>query len=152
MDSRFNPGDMTLFQPNLKLVNAATSTTDPLTAVAARVEAVRFTTGKVRYDLALKYVEGEEVIWLPVDNVDSCMVCPFPPVVRNIVINGTKMTTEATTLSYEEVLQLAGLRGNPTTVYSYRNSKDHSGRFLNPGKSVDVWDGLSIDCCHTGNA
>jgi len=76
MDSRFKIGDIVLFQPNVDKIDFKTmTTTDPASAVRAKVVQVQFTLDKVLYDIALA-VDGAFYEIFPIRSVDSVFVCP----------------------------------------------------------------------------
>lgn len=70
-------------------------------------------------------------------------------------VNGDEHELLADTpLTYEHIVALAGLTGNPTMVYKsprngdvYRHGCMHKGQVLNI-----VTDGMRFTVCHTGNA
>jgi len=74
----------------------------------------------------------------------------IPPV--SISINARPGQVMTTTLTYEDVVGLAGFeRGSmPTVVYSKALGDRHGS--LTPGQSVKIQDGTRFDAIHTGNA
>lgn len=65
-------------------------------------------------------------------------------------INAKEVMVEKSSLTYAEIVALAGMTGNPTVVWCKRGTQE--GGILYGDKSVLIVPGLSIDCCHTGNA
>jgi hypothetical protein len=63
-------------------------------------------------------------------------------------INGEEHEVEQETLSYEQLVELAGYKGTPTATY-YHN---HHGGSLYKSKAVKLEDGMSFSVCHTNSA
>lgn len=55
--SRFEIGTRACFQPNLRLVDAATGKTDAAIAAPCEITAVTYSASKVYYDISVIYVE-----------------------------------------------------------------------------------------------
>lgn len=59
------------------------------------------------------------------------------------------------TISYDEIVSLAGEQGKYLTITFFAKGKDkwttHQG-ILCHGESVPVWDNMHITCIYTGNA
>lgn len=69
-------------------------------------------------------------------------------------VNGRLITTEErTSLTYADVLALAGMRGTPTVTYHTRERGDtkRSG-IMHPGDVVEYVHLLQFNCVHTGDA
>lgn len=74
----------------------------------------------------------------------------MPPV--SISVNARPMQVMTATLTYEDVVGLAGReRGTILTVVYSRALGDRNGS-LTPGQSVKIQDGTRFDAIHTGNA
>jgi len=73
--SRFAIGARAYFQPNLRLVDAATGKTNAEIAAPCEITAVAFTEGKVYYDLNVIYVEKDADYLLPLKGIPSDMIC-----------------------------------------------------------------------------
>lgn len=73
-----------------------------------------------------------------------------------IIINGkTHDTFEGNEATYEHIVQVAGMTGNPSMTVSWRDERDarvQSGCILSAGQSIELRDGMRISVCHTGNA
>lgn len=67
------------FQPNLRLIDARDQSADPELAAPCEITGVKFTPGKVRYDIDVIYVEEFEGVSqahrVPLRDVDSLMIC-----------------------------------------------------------------------------
>lgn len=66
-----------------------------------------------------------------------------------IIVNGMHVETLSVSLSYDDVLRLAGKVGDPTVVYEYRGG---AGGEIKRGDRIGIADGLVIDATHTGKA
>lgn len=70
-----------------------------------------------------------------------------------ISVNGERWDRLFNVISYEEVVALAGLTGNPTMVYkAARNGDVQRAGSMCAGTRVKNIDGLRFTVCHTGNA
>ena len=69
-----------------------------------------------------------------------------------ISINGGHREWLKETIAYEELVEAAGLCGNPTATYEgpWRGDSQRSGIMI-PGKVVTIEDGMSFHAYHTGN-
>jgi len=68
----------------------------------------------------------------------------------NFLLNGRKIASPVASLTYEELVTMAGKTGNPSmTVFDKK-----SGRGFAPhtGKVIELVEGMVINCVHTGNA
>lgn len=78
-------------------------------------------------------------------------VAPAP--VKGITVNGAPAETAALTLSYEQVLELAGETPGATVVFHAVNEDGwEKNGMLVRGQSVKVYQGMSFDAVHTGSA
>lgn len=72
-------GDKAYFQPNMRLIDARDQSTDPAVAAPCEITGIKFTAGKVRYDIDVIYVEsfdGKDTTFrAPLRDVDSVMIC-----------------------------------------------------------------------------
>lgn len=67
-----------------------------------------------------------------------------------IILNGTPVLIEdVETMSYEELVELAGLKGYPTAVYSWRGPDGTTSGSLWPGKTVKPREGMIFSVVHT---
>lgn len=70
-----------------------------------------------------------------------------------VTINGMRTTTSLTSLSYEDIVRLAGARGTPTVTWRYRGGGDESSGEMHPGSgTICAADGLLIEAVQTGGA
>lgn len=77
MDSRFKPGEIVWFQPNVEKIDFSTMTViDTQSAVKAKIVKVSFMPDKVLYDISI-LVEGSFYDIFPIKSVDSVFVCPI---------------------------------------------------------------------------
>lgn len=73
--TRFTKGSIVLFQPNIEKINVKNGTTsDPGSAVKAKVVSVEMINDRVLYDLAI-YAKGGYYEIFPIKSVDSIFVC-----------------------------------------------------------------------------
>lgn len=72
----------------------------------------------------------------------------------NISINGKSFTVVGSAISYEKVVELAGLKGSPSVVYHAPRQGDlHRDGIMHPGCApVLLEESLRFECVHTGNA
>lgn len=75
-----------------------------------------------------------------------------------VTVNGADVTTTSTELTYEDVVALAGLKGQPSVTWSVweavgdKLAKMHRGGILHRGDGIQVADGMSFRAVHTGAA
>lgn len=70
-----------------------------------------------------------------------------------ITINGDAHETTAATLTYEDVVKLAGMTGTPSVMWKARGPAGESTGIMHTGSySIVPSDGLSFNVAHTGNA
>ncbi len=74
MESNYKIGDRRYFQPNLRLVDARTNSTNPEVATPCEIVAVTFTASKVYYDIEAIYVEMGSEYRLPIQRIPSDMI------------------------------------------------------------------------------
>lgn len=75
LPSRHQIGEIVLFQPNTDKIDWKEMTCKPEESVECEIVGIRFTTGKILYDLAIK--EGNRFYTeLPLRDIDSCLICP----------------------------------------------------------------------------
>lgn len=73
----------------------------------------------------------------------------------NIIVNGKTIPTvrrEIPSLTYEEIVKIAGMTGTPSMTWRIRRSETNTGGILSPGDRIPVQDGLVLNAYHTGNA
>lgn len=70
-----------------------------------------------------------------------------------IIVNGLEFLVEET-VTYEQIVELAGKRGNPTVVYSSKKRGDsqRSGEMHTGCRPVRVEPFMVFSAMHTGNA
>jgi hypothetical protein len=68
----------------------------------------------------------------------------------SISINGRQAYTRSTHLSYDQLVAMAGMSGQPSMT-GFFPSTGH-GCIVSPGEYVRVREGMRIDVCHTGAA
>jgi hypothetical protein len=72
-----------------------------------------------------------------------------------VTINGTEhwLRQSDSPMTYERIVELAGLTGQPTMTYHVRVSKDtiRQGTLI-AGESIELAHGMRISTVHTGNA
>jgi hypothetical protein len=70
-----------------------------------------------------------------------------------IKVNGEMRDFEGTSITYEQIVELAGKKGHPSVTYSVRVSDDirRSGP-MHAGTSVTVVESMTFSAIHTGNA
>lgn len=70
-----------------------------------------------------------------------------------IIVNGLEFLVEEK-VTYEQIVELAGKRGNPTVTYSTRRKGDsrRSGEMHQGCNPVQVEEGMMFNAMHTGNA
>lgn len=66
-----------------------------------------------------------------------------------ITINSRSGDFAHQTIRYEDVRDLAGLKGNPSCTW---RTRDGRGGTLSPGNKVVVYEGMVFNIVHTGNA
>jgi hypothetical protein len=73
---------------------------------------------------------------------------------KNIIVNARPRTTPQDTMMYEAIAALAGLRGTPTVVVSYRRCTDchEHDRSPIPGERVPIHEGMIISVADTSRA
>lgn len=72
-----------------------------------------------------------------------------------IRLNGQLLNVEGDTISYEQIVELAGLdaRYCPTVVYSGPRKGDwHRSGTMSHGKSIELEPNLNFSAMYTGNA
>lgn len=69
-----------------------------------------------------------------------------------IRLNGVKTKVEQETLSYEEIVELAGLRAGRVYTVVYTKGVNGSKGSLTASQSVKVIDGMNINADDTSNA
>jgi hypothetical protein len=71
-----------------------------------------------------------------------------------IVVNGREHVVSAGRLvTYEVLVELAGLAGHPSVVYHWRGAGDHArSGVLRPGAVLEIAQRMRIDVAHTGGA
>lgn len=74
-----------------------------------------------------------------------------------ININSKEVEITETTLSYERIVELAGMQGNPSMMYRMKNTMGdrsvYAEGILAPGEVVkEVWEGARFTVCHTNRA
>lgn len=74
-------------------------------------------------------------------------VDPVPPL-KHYVVNGSAFSSRDRLITYERVVQLAGLRGMPTMVMHLGLQR----RIVHPGMSLPLEDGMHFQVIHTGSA
>ena len=72
---------------------------------------------------------------------------PIPPF--KLIVNGRMRVISLDSLSYRQVVDLAGMVGNPTVVWRLSNG---NGGELTPGKWISLHSDTVISVAHTGNA
>lgn len=77
--ARHKLGERCLFQPNINKISwdaeKLTYTTDPYSAVECEICEVIFAPAKVYYSVKVRYHDSEKDIWIPIQRVDSLMIC-----------------------------------------------------------------------------
>ena len=68
----------------------------------------------------------------------------------SITINGDPHTAPKKA-TYEQLVQLAGLKGNPSMVVSF-GDRSRAGRAPHRGDTIELDDGAHVTVVHTGNA
>lgn len=72
---------------------------------------------------------------------------------RAALVNGRYVDISGTdVLTYDRVVALAKLRGEPTIIWRVASTSVKDSGALLPGQSIPARDGLVFDCMHTGNA
>jgi len=66
-----------------------------------------------------------------------------------VILNGESMRMPEGRIDYEDLVSLAGLRGNPSMTWHQRGG---AGGILSPGRWVEVRAGMVFNVVHTGNA
>lgn len=75
-----------------------------------------------------------------------------------VAVNGQDVVTTSAELTYEDVVALAGLKGDPSVTWSVweaqgdKLAKVHRGGILHRGDAVPTVAGMSFRANHTGNA
>ncbi len=71
-----------------------------------------------------------------------------------ITINGTQVEIDAETLTYEDVVRLAGMSGTPSIMWRVRNASGglSSGLMHTASCGIVPSEGLVFNVSHTGNA
>lgn len=70
-----------------------------------------------------------------------------------ITINGEKTLWAAPEISYEQLVELAGMKGTPSAMYEGpRHGDSQRSGIMHPGKIVAVEDGMHFSVAHTNNA
>jgi hypothetical protein len=71
-----------------------------------------------------------------------------------IIVNGRPIHTNLVTVSYEEIVALAGHSGNPSAVYSSKRDGDvrRQGAMYSGCSPVLLTDVMTFDVAHTGAA
>ncbi len=71
-----------------------------------------------------------------------------------IVINTRVLDFYGSQISYEKVVQLAGMTGHPSVTYrGPRNGDSQRSGIMHPGcKAVELDEGMVFNAQHTGNA
>ena len=70
-----------------------------------------------------------------------------------INVNGELRDFEGTSITYEQIVEMAGKKGNPSVIYNVRISDDmrRSGP-MHAGSRVTIVEGMTFSVIHTGNA
>lgn len=75
---------------------------------------------------------------------------------REIIVNGREYTTSENTLTYEKIVSLIGRSASAGVAYtitvSFRRPSTKKGVMVTPGGSVQVENGMIINCTNTNNA
>ena len=69
----------------------------------------------------------------------------------NIIVNGAPLQVEGAELTYEAVVELVGLHGNPSVTYRYAAGPKSEGIMHRGSPSVILQEGTVFNCCHTDN-
>lgn len=73
-----------------------------------------------------------------------------------IHVNGREVEVEEGTLSYEKIVELAGMSGNPSVIVHAKAALGlELNRSLTPGTTVTLTSDMTrivANCAHTGNA
>lgn len=68
-----------------------------------------------------------------------------------VTVNGKRLELVPHGLSYENLVEYAGMKGNPTMTIRF-GDRSREGVILSPGMSVELDDGAVVDAVHTGDA
>jgi hypothetical protein len=77
-----------------------------------------------------------------------------------IIVNGREVEVEEGELSYEKIVELAGMSGNPSVTFRAKATDSHgnhweTGKAMSPGTTVNInieMTRVVANCAHTGNA
>lgn len=69
-----------------------------------------------------------------------------------IVVNGLQLKVTKPTLTYETIVEVAGLKGTPSCTYSGEGQVYRLQGILAPGESVKLVEGMVFSVAHTNNA
>jgi len=75
----------------------------------------------------------------------------FGPLEFVIMVNGEHKRLKEPRLSYEQLVELAGLTGNPSCTYGYIGEQNAGGIFC-PGDTLQIVGNEHFSIVHTGNA
>ena len=70
---------------------------------------------------------------------------------RKIIINGKPVEVDSDSVTYEDVVRLAGMREGVVYTVVHDDRVTRAGHLF-PGQSIPCSDTLRIDICHTGDA
>lgn len=136
MDSRFKPGSLVWFQPNVEKIDFTTGiTSDPSSAVRAKVIAVHFTMDKVLYDLALQ-VEGGFYEIFPIRSVDSVFVCPIIEQRNKARLSSSEILEKIRERKHEEVKRELDIDFPKVTIPAYTPQKFDADPYVFPSGTI----------------
>jgi hypothetical protein len=77
-----------------------------------------------------------------------------------IKVNGREFEIEEGELSYEKIVELADMSGNPSVIFHAKATDSYgtnweTGKSMSPGTTVNVNSDMTrviVNCAHTGNA
>jgi hypothetical protein len=86
--------------------------------------------------------------WRPERPTSATTVNP-PILPFKLIVNGRERAISLDRLSYRQVVDMAGMVGNPTVVWRLSNG---NGGSLTPGKWISIHSDMVFSVAHTGNA